>query len=96
MRVAPSFKTTATLKSASFIRPPRQEIIRLFGNDSRERVSHVARRKTLKERIMAPGGEAAFSIGKGAIAGGAVVGLSALCFYGLGLSNQSGAIDHAM
>lgn len=37
----------------------------------------------------------AFDIGKGAVAGGAVIGLGALCYYGLGLSSQTGAIDHA-
>jgi len=37
----------------------------------------------------------AFNIGKGAVAGGAVIGLGALCYYGLGLSSQTGAIDHA-
>lgn len=35
----------------------------------------------------------AFNIGKGALAGGAVVGLGALCYYGLGLSNEAGALE---
>jgi len=38
---------------------------------------------------------AAYNIGKGAVAGGAALGLGALCYYGLGLSTQTGAIDHA-
>jgi hypothetical protein len=38
---------------------------------------------------------AAYNIGKGAIAGGAALGLGALCYYGLGLSSRTGAIDHA-
>jgi hypothetical protein len=38
----------------------------------------------------------AFNVGKGAIAGGAAVGLGALCYYGLGLGNESGAIDRSM
>lgn len=37
----------------------------------------------------------AFNIGKGAIAGGAVIGLGCLCYYGLGLSSQTGVIDQA-
>lgn len=37
----------------------------------------------------------AFNMGKIAIAGGSLVGVGALCFYGLGLSNQPGAIDRA-
>lgn len=35
----------------------------------------------------------AFEIGKGAIAGGALFGLGALCYYGLGLSNDVGVIE---
>lgn len=34
-----------------------------------------------------------FSIGQGALAGAAVLGLGGLAFYGLGLSNEVGAID---
>jgi hypothetical protein len=35
-------------------------------------------------------------VGKGALAGGAAVGLGALCYYGLGLANESGAVDRSM
>lgn len=38
---------------------------------------------------------AAFNVGKAAIAGGAVIGLGGLCYYGLGLSSQTGTIDRA-
>jgi len=38
---------------------------------------------------------AAFTAGKGALAGASLVGLGALCYYGLGLSNDVGAIDRA-
>lgn len=37
----------------------------------------------------------AFSIGKGAVAGGAVIGLGSLCYYGLGLSPSMGAVEYA-
>lgn len=37
----------------------------------------------------------AFKIGQGAVAGGAVLGLGALCYYGLGLSSERGAVDYA-
>ena len=30
------------------------------------------------------------------MAGASVLGISALCYYGLGLSNESGAIDRSM
>ena len=58
--------------------------------------SHAARRKGLKETIMAPSTGGAFSIGQGALAGASVVGLGALAFYGLGLSNEVGAVDRAV
>jgi hypothetical protein len=38
----------------------------------------------------------AFTMGKGLLAGASAVGLGALCYYGLGLSNQVGAIDRAV
>lgn len=44
---------------------------------------------------MAPAGDKAFSMGKAFLAGSSVIGLGGLCFYGLGLSNQVGAIDRA-
>ncbi|KAJ8977721.1 hypothetical protein NQ317_007270 [Molorchus minor] len=51
------------------------------------------RRTTLKERIMAPAGDTAFNIGKGAVAGGSLIGVGALCYYGLGLGKGVGAIE---
>lgn len=44
---------------------------------------------------MAPAGDSAFTMGRGLVAGASALGLGALCFYGLGLSNQVGAIDKA-
>jgi len=38
---------------------------------------------------------AAFTIGRATLAGASVVGLGALCYYGLGLSNEVGAIDRS-
>ena len=37
----------------------------------------------------------AFTVGKGLVAGSSVLGLGALCYYGLGMSNEVGAIDRA-
>ena len=58
--------------------------------------SHAARRKGLKETIMAPSTGTAFSMGQGALAGASALGLGALVFYGLGLSNEVGAVDKAV
>ena len=58
--------------------------------------SHAARRKGLKETVMAPAGGTAISMGQGALAGASAIGLGALAFYGLGLSNEVGTIDKAV
>lgn len=44
---------------------------------------------------MAPAGDSAFTVGRATLAGVSLVGLGALCYYGLGLSNDVGAIDRA-
>merc|ERR1719312_157155 len=63
---------------------------------SGQRVSHAARRKGLKEMANTPSQGTAFSVGQGALAGASVMGLGALAYYGLGLSNTEGAADRAM
>ncbi|XP_054005887.1 growth hormone-inducible transmembrane protein-like [Hylaeus anthracinus] len=77
---------------------PRIQASRLFANDGRSAFTRSARRSrtsTITEQAMSPAGETAFNIGKGAVAGGAVLGLGALCYYGLGLSPSAGAIEYA-
>ena len=54
---------------------------------------HAERRRTLKETLTAPTKGTPFSIGQGAVAGASALGLAGLAFYGLGLSNEPGAID---
>merc|ERR1712117_151574 len=78
---------------------PSVQSVRLFMNESRQgvgRVSHAARRKGLKEMAQAPSQGTAFNVGQGALAGASVMGLGALAYYGLGLSNSTGAADRAM
>merc|ERR1719400_2970011 len=74
--------------------------VRLFmqesGQTGGQRVSHAARRKGLKEMVNAPSQGTAFNIGQGALAGASALGIGALAFYGLGLSNKEGAADKAM
>ncbi|KAM9651285.1 growth hormone-inducible transmembrane protein isoform 2-T5 [Trichechus inunguis] len=53
----------------------------------------------LKEAALEPSVEKIFKIdqmGRWFVAGGAAVGLGALCFYGLGMSNEIGAIEKAV
>lgn len=38
----------------------------------------------------------AYGIGKGAVAGGAVVGLGALCFYGLGFGSSDSVVNNSL
>uniref|UniRef100_A0A0K8TSG9 Putative growth hormone-induced protein n=1 Tax=Tabanus bromius TaxID=304241 RepID=A0A0K8TSG9_TABBR len=73
-----------------------EPLIRQFARDSRESVTRARARPTLKERIMAPAGPNAFALGKGALAGGSVIGLGALCYYGLGLSSKANILDNSM
>jgi hypothetical protein len=74
-----------------------RQIVRCFANDGRDHhSSNDYRHRTMKERAMAPAGDLAFDSGQAAIAGGALLGLGALGFYGLGISKEPGAIDHAM
>lgn len=56
----------------------------------------TAKRRTLREIIMAPAGDSAFSVGKGVLAGASAFGLGALCYYGLGMSSEAGAFEKSM
>eukprot|EP00088_Acartia_fossae_P025657 TRINITY_DN2645_c1_g1_i1.p1 TRINITY_DN2645_c1_g1~~TRINITY_DN2645_c1_g1_i1.p1 ORF type:complete len:328 (-),score=75.12 TRINITY_DN2645_c1_g1_i1:609-1592(-) len=70
------------------------QAIRLYSQDARGGFSRqAARRRTFKETVTAPASGSAISAGQGALAGAAVLGLGGLAYYGLGLSNQMGAVD---
>ncbi|XP_059168004.1 growth hormone-inducible transmembrane protein-like [Physella acuta] len=70
--------------------------VQMYASETRSGLGRYAKRKTLKETLMAPASETPFNIGKGVVAGGAAIGIGALCFYGLGLSNSPGAIERAV
>ncbi|XP_054165017.1 growth hormone-inducible transmembrane protein-like [Oppia nitens] len=78
--------------------------IRLIGNTAKGRVNAqtlrrmdtTAKRQTLKERLMAPTTGLPFNLGQGMIGGGALLGIGALCYYGLGLSNAPGIYERSM
>lgn len=38
----------------------------------------------------------AYGIGKGAVAGGALVGMGALCFYGLGMGGSDTVLNNSL
>lgn len=71
-------------------------VMRQASNQTRTSFTRrTARTRSLKEIAMAPAGEGAFSVGKGVLVGASGLGLGALCFYGLGLSSEPGAIDRS-
>ena len=78
-------------------------MIRLYGESrSGTRVNtHTIRRvevkkQTLKERLLSPTTGVPFNIGKGVVAGSALFGIGALCYYGMGLSKGTGIYDRSM
>jgi len=90
-------KLTLLSGAAKNVRPYNS--VRLFMQESGsgQRLSHAARRKLgIKEVAQAPSKGTAFNVGQGALAGASVMGIGALAYYGLGLSNTAGAADRAM
>ncbi|OWF41019.1 growth hormone-inducible transmembrane protein-like isoform X2 [Mizuhopecten yessoensis] len=81
----------AAQKSCTFVR------VQQCSQNTRTAFSRrVQKRTSLKEKAMAPAGGKAFQIGNAVAAGSSAVGIGALCFYGLGLSNEAGAVDRAL
>ncbi|XP_017119695.1 growth hormone-inducible transmembrane protein [Drosophila elegans] len=74
--------------------------MRKYSRESRDRDrSHLESRTrgpSLKDRMMGPPSENAYSMGKGAAAGAALMGLVGLCYYGLGLANQPSIYDRSV
>ncbi|XP_053163733.1 growth hormone-inducible transmembrane protein [Hemicordylus capensis] len=85
----------STLKTNQWLSQPYK------GYASRARMG-LRRGKTgeeIKEAAFEPAMETALKVdqmGKWILAGGAVVGLGAVCYYGLGMSNEIGAIEKAI
>ena len=86
------------VKSALQQVPRRQQVFRQYARDVRgtfSRTARTAERTSLKEKAMAPPGPNAYAIGKGALAGGAAIGLGALCFYGIGLGKGTNVLEQS-
>lgn len=60
------------------------------------RSNTAARGPTLKERLLAPQQGTAFNLGKGVLLGGSAFGIGSLCYYGLGLASEPGAVERSM
>jgi len=77
-----------------------QFLVRQFQRDAKEgfqsRAERIVERQTLREKAMAPPGPNAYAIGKGAVAGASVLGLGALCYYGLGLGHGTSVLNNSI
>lgn len=66
------------------------------GVRTRRTVVPVAKEgRSLKEILMQPTSGTPFQLGAGAVAGASLVGLGALCYYGLGMSKAPGTFENA-
>ncbi|KAJ2953755.1 hypothetical protein O0L34_g1381 [Tuta absoluta] len=63
---------------------PKNYAIRNYAREPRSRMT-TRSGPTVWEKLMAPAGPNAFSLGKGALAGASAVGIIALCYYGSGV-----------
>jgi FtsH-binding integral membrane protein len=87
----------SAFNKTSLLFKPNASSFRQVTNHSRTGfVKRAPRQRTLKEIVMAPAGEGAFTAGKGFALGASALGLGGLCFYGLGLSSEPGAIERSM
>lgn len=86
------------VKSAIQNLPKNRQIFRQFAEDARfkTRAERINEKMSLRERAMAPAGPNAFAIGKGALAGGSLLGLGALCFYGAGMGKGTNTLENSM
>ncbi|CAL1529719.1 unnamed protein product [Lymnaea stagnalis] len=91
---------SSSIRLTVFQRPSNPSTVysklQMYATESRIGLGRFAKRKTLKESLMSPSTDTPFNIGKGFVAGGAAIGIGALCFYGLGLSSSPGALEHAV
>lgn len=71
--------------------------LRRYTRDSRSPYSRTeTRNPSIKEKLMAPPSENAYSMGRGAAAGAAAIGLGGLCFYGLGFGSNENTYNNSM
>lgn len=82
------FSTVQTLKTPvpqKFV--PKNVFVRKYarGEPRSRSAAPVRPQLSLWEKLMAPAGPNAFSLGKGALAGASAVGIVALCYYGSGV-----------
>lgn len=92
-KASPLVKNSIT-KNQWLLTPSRE-----YATKTRIRTHRGKTGQELKEAALEPSLEKIFKIdqmGRWFVAGGAAVGLGALCYYGLGMSNEIGAIEKAV
>uniref|UniRef100_A0A8C6CPD8 Growth hormone-inducible transmembrane protein n=1 Tax=Moschus moschiferus TaxID=68415 RepID=A0A8C6CPD8_MOSMO len=92
-KVSPVVKNSIT-KNQWLLTPSRE-----YATKTRIGIRRGKTTQELKEAALEPSVEKIFKIdqmGRWFIAGGAAVGLGALCYYGLGMSNEIGAIEKSV
>ncbi|XP_014256610.1 growth hormone-inducible transmembrane protein-like [Cimex lectularius] len=102
MLAARLFKCVSpSAKLAEFV--PRQNPFRTqkfqlrnYSQDVRSRRRRTIDWKATKAEAETGTTDTPFAIGKAALIGGGVCGIGALCYYGVGLGNKPGFIDHSM
>lgn len=87
-------------RGSIFLKPgssANTSISRCYTSRFKDRATRLAQlRKPVVGTETSAAPEAAFNLGKGAVAGGAVLGLGALCYYGLGFSAEPGVLENSM
>ncbi|CAK9296418.1 unnamed protein product [Gordionus sp. m RMFG-2023] len=78
------------------VRNPSTILYKNFTQNTRSTLQTQIKKRTIKEILFAPAGDGAFTLGRGALAGGSALGLAALCYYGLGLSRDVGTLDKSI
>nr|XP_018911753.1 PREDICTED: growth hormone-inducible transmembrane protein-like [Bemisia tabaci] len=92
--IIPQIRGSVILKTGN---SANLSISRCYVQQFKDRTTRLGRlNKTVIGTEASAAPEAAFNLGKGAVAGGAVLGLGALCYYGLGLSSQPGILENSM
>ncbi|XP_074856196.1 growth hormone-inducible transmembrane protein [Carettochelys insculpta] len=93
-RVSPALRNSSIKANQWFLQPNQG-----YASKARMGVRRGRTGQEIKEAAFEPAMETAFKIdqmGRWIVAGGAAVGLGALCYYGMGMSNEIGAIEKAV
>ncbi|XP_033110132.1 growth hormone-inducible transmembrane protein-like [Anneissia japonica] len=97
VRVPSCVSSTARQSLLSKVAQTQNHVVcRNFASQARTSLrKRISKSKTLKEVAGQPADGTAITLGQGLVAGAGIAGIGALCYYGLGMSSEAGAIDRA-